>query len=219
MSLEEAKKESTNSDSDDDETYVTGSMVDSFRLKKVKKFDFVTEGGMHIHLTEEEINQQKKLEEDVKAEAAKQEGEVRKEELVDLLGPEDPLNKLDDLANKKIKHADDIHDYFKANKRLKQDFVTIEDLKDFSNTMLYTVQEIFFRRHQGPGVDDHAMTFSSILLAEVDKRNLNLLKQMRTIEQLRQYNFESLKFLQLQLFKSLEDWEVSSLQFMQRIRN
>ncbi|GKB84373.1 hypothetical protein Tco_0956645 [Tanacetum coccineum] len=30
---------------------------------------------------------------------------------------------------------------------------------------------------------------------------------------------ESLKFLQLQLFKSLEDWEVSSLQFMQRYRN
>ncbi|GJZ09736.1 hypothetical protein Tco_0544019 [Tanacetum coccineum] len=120
-----------------------------------------------------------------------------------------------DLANKKRKHADDIHDYFKATKRLKssvqygdhlpgtvlnepvlgmimfnsyhrQDFVTIEDLKDFSNAMLYTVQEIFFRRHQGPGVDDHARTFSSLLLAEVDKRNLNPLKQMRTIEQLRQ---------------------------------
>ncbi|GJZ81124.1 hypothetical protein Tco_0646118, partial [Tanacetum coccineum] len=291
MSSEEAEKESTNSDSnDDDETH--------------------------------------KLEEDAKAEAAKQEGEVRKAELVDLLGPEvvnkyyndkfqydryydkmlnrraesritncdvltkkgpitlkvyredgtsevipnfkasdlhlgewrevvkacpnrtgkgwktiygqiqtrmdylhtteaelginldiplseqDPLDKLNDLANKKRKHADDIHDYFKANKRLKssvqyedhlpgtvlnehvlgmimfnsyhrQDFVTIEDLKDFSNTMLYTVQEIFFRRHQGPGLDDHARTFSSLLLAEVDKRNLNPLKQMRIIEQLR----------------------------------
>ncbi|GKB04090.1 hypothetical protein Tco_0832233 [Tanacetum coccineum] len=31
--------------------------------------------------------------------------------------------------------------------------------------------------------------------------------------------FESLKFLQLQLFRSLEDWEVSTLQFMQRYRN
>ncbi|GJR09634.1 putative reverse transcriptase domain-containing protein [Tanacetum coccineum] len=69
----------------------------------------------------------------------------------------------------------------------RQDFVTIEDLKDFSNAMLYTVLEIFFRRHHGPGVDDHARTFSSLLLAEVDKRNLNPLKQMRTIEQLRQY--------------------------------
>ncbi|GJW38826.1 hypothetical protein Tco_0064671, partial [Tanacetum coccineum] len=44
--------------------------------------------GRHIHLTEEEINHQKKLEEDAKAKAAKQEGKVRKAELVDLLGPE-----------------------------------------------------------------------------------------------------------------------------------
>ncbi|GKA25158.1 hypothetical protein Tco_0711191 [Tanacetum coccineum] len=185
MSSEEAEQESTSSDTNDDnETHVTGSIVESSTTKKVKKFDFITENGRHIHLTEEEINHQKKLEEDAKVEAAKQEGEVRKAELVDLLGPEvDPLNKLNDLANKKRKHVDDIHDYFKANKRLKssvqygdylagtvlnepilrmimfnsyhrQDFVTIKDLKNFSNTMLYTVQEIFFRRHQGPGLDD-----------------------------------------------------------------
>nr|GEU54377.1 hypothetical protein [Tanacetum cinerariifolium] len=100
----------------------------------------------------------------------------------------DPLKKLNDLVNKKRKHVDDIHDYFKATKglSLQHDFVTIEYLKDFLNAMLYTVQEIFFRRHQGPEVDDHARTFSSLLLAEVDKRNLNPLKQMRTIEQLRQ---------------------------------
>ncbi|GJV46969.1 hypothetical protein Tco_1437181 [Tanacetum coccineum] len=120
------------------------------------------------------------------------------------LSKQDPLDKLNDLANKKRKHADDIHDYFKENKRLKssvqyedhlpgtvlnehvlgmimfnsyhgQDFITIEDLK-----------EIFFRHHQGPGLDDHARTFSTLLLAKIDKRNLNPLKQMRTIEQLRQ---------------------------------
>ncbi|GKC89064.1 hypothetical protein Tco_1149713 [Tanacetum coccineum] len=217
MSSEEAKKESTNSDFDD-ETHVTSSMDKTSRINKAKKFDFVTKDGTHIHLTEEQINQQKKIKEKAKAEAAKHESEVRKEELVDLLGPEvvnkeddtsevipnfkasdlhlelginldiplskqDPFDKLNDLTNKKRKHADDIHDYFKANKRLKQDFVTIED--DFSNTMLYTVQEIFFRRHQGLGLDDHARTFSSLLLAEVDKRNLNPLKQMRVIEQLR----------------------------------
>ncbi|GJY99175.1 hypothetical protein Tco_0516605 [Tanacetum coccineum] len=67
-------------------------------------------------------------------------------------GKKDPLNKLNDLSNKKRKHVDDIHDNFKANKRLKTDFVTIEDLKDFPNTMLYTLQEIFFKRHQGPGL-------------------------------------------------------------------
>nr|GEW12919.1 hypothetical protein [Tanacetum cinerariifolium] len=101
----------------------------------------------------------------------------------------DPLEKLNDLTNKKRKHADDIHDYFKENKRLKSSVEYgdhLPDLKDFSNAMLYTVQEIFFRRHQGPKVDDHARTFSSLLLAKVDKRNLNPLKQIRTIKQLRQ---------------------------------
>nr|GEY49383.1 hypothetical protein [Tanacetum cinerariifolium] len=35
------------------------------------------------------------------------------------LSMQDPLDKLNNLANKKRKHVDDIHDYFKANKRLK----------------------------------------------------------------------------------------------------
>ncbi|GJV81565.1 hypothetical protein Tco_1517435 [Tanacetum coccineum] len=171
LSSEEAKKESTDIDSDGDET----------------------------HIEEEAI-----------AEAAKPESEVRKEELVDLLGPEirsimdyiqttevelginldiplskqDPLDKLNDLANKKRKHVDDIYDYFKANKRLKS---PVQYKDHLAGTVLNEpVLEIFFRRHQGPGLDDHTMTFSSLLLAKVDKRNLNLLKQMRTIKQLRQ---------------------------------
>ncbi|GJR32270.1 hypothetical protein Tco_1108502 [Tanacetum coccineum] len=222
--------------------------------KKLKKFNFITKDGRHIHLTEEEINHQKKLEEDAKAKVDKQEGEVRKAELVDLLGPEvvnkyyndklqydrycnKMLNRRDEsritncdvltkkgpitlkvyredgtseailnfkasdrhLGNKRLKSSVQYEDHLPGNvlnepvlgmimfnSYHRQDFVTIEDLKDFSNTMLYTVQEIFFRRHQGPGLDDHARTFSSLLLAEVDKRNLNPLKQMRTIEQLRQ---------------------------------
>ncbi|GJT57289.1 retrovirus-related pol polyprotein from transposon TNT 1-94 [Tanacetum coccineum] len=122
---------------------------------------------------------------------------------------------LNDLARKKRKHADDIHDIFRSTKKFKtfvqykdhpagtvlnepvlgmilfnsfhkQDFVIIEDFRDCPNEMLYTVQDIFFRLHQGTGLDDHARTFSSLLLAEVDKRNLNPLKQMRAIEQLRQ---------------------------------
>ncbi|GJR63000.1 ribonuclease H-like domain-containing protein [Tanacetum coccineum] len=199
MSSEEAKKYSINSDSndDDDETHVTGSMVESSKTKKLKKFDFITEDGTHIHLTKEEINHQKKLKEGAKAEAAKQEREIRKEELVDLFGPEavnkyyneklqydrycdkmlnrraksiitnydiltikglitlkvyredgtseiipefkasdlhlaklginldrplseqDPFDRLNDPANKKRKNADDIHNFFRANKRLK----------------------------------------------------------------------------------------------------
>ncbi|GKC61566.1 hypothetical protein Tco_1089164 [Tanacetum coccineum] len=89
MSSEEAEKESTNSGSNnDDETYVTGSMVKSSSTKKLKKFDFITKDRKHIHLTEEQINQQKKIKEEAKAKATKHEGEVRKVELVDLLGPE-----------------------------------------------------------------------------------------------------------------------------------
>ncbi|GJR14862.1 hypothetical protein Tco_0797514 [Tanacetum coccineum] len=179
------------------------SKVESSRNKKLKKFDFVTKDGDHIHLSKEQIKAQKKIKESTKAEAAKHEVEVRKEELVDLFGPDVvskyykaklqynnycdkmpnrraksritncdvltrkgpitlkvyieygtskvipnfkasdlhlgewrevvkacpnrkekgckqyPLNKLNDLANKKRKHADDIHDYFRANKRLK----------------------------------------------------------------------------------------------------
>ncbi|GKA72160.1 hypothetical protein Tco_0778376 [Tanacetum coccineum] len=139
LSSEDAKKESTDSDSGD-ETHVTGSM---------------------------------KLEEDANAKAAKQEGEVRKAELVDLLSPEvDPLDKLNDLANKKRKHADDIHDYFKANKRLKS---PVQYKDHLSGTVL---NELVLC----PGLDDHAMTFSSLLLTEIDKRNLNPLKKMRVIE-------------------------------------
>nr|GEV27207.1 putative reverse transcriptase domain-containing protein [Tanacetum cinerariifolium] len=97
------------------------------------------------------------------------------------LSDQDPLDRLNDLANKKRNHADDIHDFFRANKRLKssvqykdhpagtvlnepvldmilfksyniQDFVTIEYFRVFSNTMLYTIQEIFFRLHQVQGL-------------------------------------------------------------------
>ncbi|GKD05162.1 hypothetical protein Tco_1180136 [Tanacetum coccineum] len=226
MSSEEAEKESTNSGlNDDDETYVTGSMVKSSSIKKLKMFDFITKDRKHIHLIEEQINQQKKIKEEAKAKATKHEGEVVKAypnrigkgwktiygqiqtrmdylhtteaelgiNLYIPLNEHDSLEKLNDLANKKRKHADDIHDYFKANKRLKssvqyedhipgtglnelvlgmimfnsyhrQDFVTIEDLKVFSYTMLYTVQEIFFRRHQGPGQDYYARTFAPFCL-------------------------------------------------------
>ncbi|GJS18168.1 hypothetical protein Tco_0412640 [Tanacetum coccineum] len=219
LPLEEAEKESSDSDYDDDETHVTGSMVESSRIKKTKKFNFVTEDGKHIHLTKEKINQQKKIEEEAKAEAAKRETEDRKEELVDLLGPE-VVNKKGPITLKVYREdgtseiipnlkGSDLHigewrEVMNACPNrigkewttiydqicLKMDYIhTTEvelDLKDFPNTMLYTVQEIFFRRHQGPGLDDHARTFSSLLLAEVDKRNINPLKQMRTIEQLRQ---------------------------------
>ncbi|GJX66777.1 hypothetical protein Tco_0301120 [Tanacetum coccineum] len=72
------------------------------------------------------------------------------------------------------------------NSHQKQDFVSIEDFDDLNNEMLYNVQEIFFRLHKGYGTNDPARTFSTFLVAEVEKRNLNPSKQMRLIEQLKQ---------------------------------
>ncbi|GJT53190.1 hypothetical protein Tco_0988244 [Tanacetum coccineum] len=98
-------------------------------------------------------------------------------------GEQDPLDKLNDLARKKRKHADDIYDLFRSTKKFKSS-IQYEDHP--AGTMLNDpILEIFFRLHQGPGLDDHVSAFSSFLLAEVDKRNLNPLKQMRAIEQLR----------------------------------
>ncbi|GJT22275.1 hypothetical protein Tco_0892212 [Tanacetum coccineum] len=256
MSPKDAKEVSTKSDYDDETIHVPGSMVESSKKKDLKKFDFVTESGEHVHLTKEHISAQKKIEEEAKAEAARCEGETRKEELIGLLGPEvvyreddtseiipefqaidlhlgewrevvkacpnkkgkgwtsiykqiqeridylhtteaelgidldrplteqDPLDRLNDLANKKRKHADDIHDFFRANKRLKS---SVQYKDHPAGTVLNEpVLEIFFGLHQGPWLDDHARTFSSLLLVKIDKRNLNPLKQMRVIEQLRQ---------------------------------
>ncbi|GJR09560.1 hypothetical protein Tco_0792212 [Tanacetum coccineum] len=287
MSLEDAKEESTKSDSDDETTHVPGSTVESSKKKELKKFDFVTEGGEHVYLTKEQISAQKKIEEEAKAEASRREGEIRKEILIDLLGLEvvnkyyndklqydkycdkmlnrrtasritnydvltrkspitlkvyredgkseiipnfkasdlhlskwrevmkaclkrtrkgweiiykhigtrmnyihttkaelginldiplskqDPLDKLNDHANKKRKHVDDIHDYFKANKRLKSSVQYEDHLPGI------VLNEPVL------GLDDHGRTFSSLLLAEIDKRNLNPLKQIRVIKQLR----------------------------------
>ncbi|GJU39760.1 hypothetical protein Tco_1192717 [Tanacetum coccineum] len=223
ISSKDAEEECTRSDFDNDTINLAGSVVKSSKEKKLKKFDFVTKGGDHVHLTEEQIKEQKRIEEFVYREDGtnevisnfkasdlhlsewrevikacpnrkivgwstiyeqiqtrmdylyKTEAELR----IDLdkpLGEQDPLDKLNDLARKKRKHADDIHDLLRSTKKFKssvqygdhpagtvlneailgmnlfnsfhrQDFVTIEDFEDFPNEMLYTVQEIFFRLH------------------------------------------------------------------------
>ncbi|GJZ41266.1 hypothetical protein Tco_0588152 [Tanacetum coccineum] len=269
---DEEKETESNSenDSENDYTNPADSMVESSKKKKLKKFDFVTEGGEHIHFTAEKIEEQKGIEESLKAKFAKQEVEKVKNKLVDLMGidvvtkyyknklPYDkycdkilkrrksskitncdvftrrgpitlkvhrkdgttevipkfktsdlhlaewreavqayPLDELNDLANKKRKRADDFHDYFRSTKKFepsvryedhpagtvlnepvlgiilfnsfqRQGFVTTEDFEDLSNEMLYNVQEVFYRFHQGPDLNDHVRTFSSFLFAEVD---------------------------------------------------
>ncbi|GJR63566.1 hypothetical protein Tco_1505728 [Tanacetum coccineum] len=94
MSSKDAEEVSTENESDDETTHVPGLMVESSKKKELKNFDFVTESGEHVHLTEEQISAQKKIEEEAKAEAARNESEMRKEELIDLLGPE-VVNKYD----------------------------------------------------------------------------------------------------------------------------
>ncbi|GJU75183.1 hypothetical protein Tco_1272253 [Tanacetum coccineum] len=88
LSSEEAEKESTKSGSDDETKYMPSSMVKSSKKKELKKFNFVTESREHVHLTKEQISAQKEIEEEAKAKAARREGEIRKEELIDLLGLE-----------------------------------------------------------------------------------------------------------------------------------
>nr|GEU41963.1 hypothetical protein [Tanacetum cinerariifolium] len=88
------------------------------------------------------------------------------------LGEQDPLDKLNDLARKKRKHVDNIHDLFRSTKKFKS---SVQCGDHRAGTVL--TGPIL-----GPGLDDHVRTFSSLLLAEVDKRNLHPLKKMRAIE-------------------------------------
>ncbi|GJR38579.1 hypothetical protein Tco_1214263 [Tanacetum coccineum] len=84
-SSKDAEEEKTESDYED-HANPTDSMVETSKQKKLKKFGFVTKGSKEIHLTAEKIEEQKRIEESLKAELAKQEVEKVKNELVDLMG-------------------------------------------------------------------------------------------------------------------------------------
>nr|GEW06107.1 putative ribonuclease H-like domain-containing protein [Tanacetum cinerariifolium] len=264
MSLKDTEEEGNDSESDD--ANLTGSKVESSKKKKLKQFDF--------NLIANQIKEQKKLKELAKANLAKQEVKLGKEELVDLLEIDVVIKyykaKLqyekyyDKLLNRKAQSritnydvltrkgpitlkvyredgtdevilnfkASDLHlgkwrevvkaclnrtgkewstiykqiqtriEYLHKTKEElgidldkpltlgmilfntfhRQEFLTIEDFGDFPNEMMYNVQEIFFRLFQGLGLNDQARTFSSLILAEVNKKNLNPLKQMRAIK-------------------------------------
>ncbi|GJX33089.1 hypothetical protein Tco_0242944 [Tanacetum coccineum] len=201
LSSEKAEKESTDSDFDD-ETHVTGSMVEPSKIKKLKKFDFITKEGRHIHLTEEEINHQKKLEEDVKAEASKQEGKVRKAELVDLLG----LEVVKKYYNDKLKEdgTSEIIPSFKANdlhigewrqvmkacpNRTRKGWETI--YKKIANKRLKS--SVQYKDHL-PGI---VLNEPVLVICKH--------KAPYVFSQAEVFQLESLKLLQRQLFRSLED--------------
>ncbi|GJZ71006.1 hypothetical protein Tco_0634857 [Tanacetum coccineum] len=49
------------------------------------------------------------------------------------LDEHDPIIKLNLLAKKKRKNADDLHDYFKSTKSQRKDFISIEDFEELNN--------------------------------------------------------------------------------------
>ncbi|GKB22662.1 hypothetical protein Tco_0862063 [Tanacetum coccineum] len=249
---EKGKKATSHDEVDEEESDSTsnaesrpfGTLEDSSKSKPLKKFTYITKTGEKYQMTEEEIKNQKHIEQIVKADAARRvQGKITNCDMLTrgkgLINPkvyrDDGSSeiihnfKTSDLhvgewkrmmdacpkRTKKRKNVDDFHDYFKSTKRYKtsvqygdllagtvlndpalgmilfnaqhgQDFISIEDFAKLNNDMLYHVQENFFRLHQEPRMDDLARTFSSLLVAEVDKRNLNPNKQMRLIEKLRQ---------------------------------
>nr|GEU62017.1 hypothetical protein [Tanacetum cinerariifolium] len=86
MPSKDDKEEETKSNSENDDANPANSMVESSKKKKLKRFDFVTKGGEHVHFTAKKIKEQKRIEESLKAELAKQEVEKVKKDLFDLMG-------------------------------------------------------------------------------------------------------------------------------------
>ncbi|GJT56476.1 hypothetical protein Tco_0991530, partial [Tanacetum coccineum] len=68
------------------EVKLTGSLVESSKHKHLKKFAYVNEQGETFLMPEEEIKNQKKVEQDIKADLTKKEIQLGREELIDLLG-------------------------------------------------------------------------------------------------------------------------------------
>nr|GFB43813.1 hypothetical protein [Tanacetum cinerariifolium] len=162
MSHEKVAEEKSNSDSDA-ETIPSGTLEEYSKSKPLTKFTYITKKVYKDDDSEEIIYDFKNS--DLHLDKLKEE--------------QDPIIKLNLLSKKERKNVDDLHDYFKSTK-------SIEDFEELNNDMMYHVQEIFFILHRGHGMDYLARTFRSFLIVEVDKRNLNPLKQMRLIEQRRQ---------------------------------
>ncbi|GKD70078.1 hypothetical protein Tco_1324168, partial [Tanacetum coccineum] len=231
MSSEDTEEESTESDSNDKIIHVPGSTVDSSSKKELKKFNFVTEGGEHVYLTKEQISAQKEIEEEAKAEAAKCKGEIKKEELIDLLGLE-VVNKYYNNKLQYDKYYDKMLNRRVASRITNCDVMTIKGPITLSKCTERMVQVKLFpiskpvictlangeKLHQGPGLDDHAKTFNSLLLAEIDKRNLNPFRQIRGIKQL-SLSASVVEVPSASALQVLKRLGSISLQCMQRYRN
>ncbi|GJV11385.1 hypothetical protein Tco_1352926 [Tanacetum coccineum] len=84
MPSKENEEEDTESNFEDEYANPVDSMVESSRKRKVKKFDFVTKEGEHVHLTAEKIKEQKRIEVSLKADLDEH-NEEKVEELIDLI--------------------------------------------------------------------------------------------------------------------------------------
>ncbi|GJX88153.1 retrovirus-related pol polyprotein from transposon TNT 1-94 [Tanacetum coccineum] len=110
-----SKDEETKSDFEDDHANPAETTIESSKKNKLKKFSFITKGGEKIHLTAKKIEEQKRIEETLKAELAKQEVEKVKSELVDLLG----IDVVTHYYNKKFMYAKYYDKVLKRRKSLK----------------------------------------------------------------------------------------------------
>ncbi|GJW98612.1 hypothetical protein Tco_0180420 [Tanacetum coccineum] len=129
VSSKDAGKEGTESESNEEDK-LTGSMVRSSKPNKLKQFDFKLKKGTYYT---EGLSKQKKARWSTIYEKIKKRMDYlhkTKAELeIDFSKPfseQDPLDKLNDLAIKKRKHVDDIHDYFRSTKKFKS-LVQYED--------------------------------------------------------------------------------------------
>ncbi|GKB53673.1 hypothetical protein Tco_0904426 [Tanacetum coccineum] len=154
--------------------------------KKAMSYEEVVEEESHSYFDAEirlieEMENQKGIKQAVKADVAMFKIKKGKKYLIDILGQ----NVVDKVY--KDKAATVLNEptlgMIIFNSKHRQDFISIDDFEELNKDMLYNVQEIFFRLHQRPLINDLARIFSSFLVAEVDKRNLNLNKQMRLIKQ------------------------------------
>nr|GEU40630.1 zinc finger, CCHC-type [Tanacetum cinerariifolium] len=137
LSHEEVVEEESKSDSDVKNS-LSGSLAESLKHKPLKKFTYINENGETFQMTEEETKNQKGIKKAVKADVAKSKIKKGKQDLIDLLGldvvekmykdkleldiskpldGQDHIIKLNFLAKKKRKNADDLHDYFKSTRR------------------------------------------------------------------------------------------------------
>ncbi|GJR31647.1 hypothetical protein Tco_1107879 [Tanacetum coccineum] len=194
----EVTEEESESDSHN-EIKLTRSLVKTAKQKPLKNFTYINEKGETFQMTQKEIENQKGIEQAVKADAAKSGIKKGKKYLIDMLGQ----SVVDKVYKDKVKYdkcclkmlnrraqeeenVNDLHDYFKSTMRYKKS-VQFGDFQAGTVLNEPTLGMIPFNSKQRQdlirsGQNDLARTFSSFLVAEVDKRNLNPNKQMRLIE-------------------------------------